>query len=138
MSRKSYSILRYTTRELVPLYKLDLMGKISTTLKYLYIKNFKETIELSKRVALEKKYYNKSVVLKKFLIDTVRETNANYMVVQIDNSYLDVLDDVLNGCLELADYDIIPVKLNPNIRKFVKSPHPVLKIIYKGGVVIDF
>lgn len=138
MNRKSYSILRYTTRKLVPLYKLDLLGKISTTFKYLYIKNFKDTIELNKKIAAERKYYNKSVVLKKFLIDTIRNVNANYIVVQIDNSYLDVLDDVLNNCIELSDYDIIPVKLNPNIRKFVRNAHPLLKIVYKGGVLIDF
>ena len=140
MPRENYSILRKkSSEELIPISKLDsITDKIGVTIKYIYNKHFKEQYELNKIAKKEKEHYNKTVVLRKFIIDTLKELNeAKVIVIQVDNTFLTVLDDVINGTLELKDYMITPIKMNTNYKKYIKNPHILLQITYKGGVIFD-
>lgn len=137
-NKPSYSIIRYSSsRELLPLGKLSNIEKIFMTLKYLYIKNFREQFLLNKKADIEKKRYNKTVTLRKFILNTLSDNKGLTYVIQIDNNFLDILDDVIYDTLELKDYIITPIKLNPNLKKYVSNPHILLEFKFKGGVAFE-
>lgn len=129
--KRNYSIVRYTSSDYVPLQKLDLFSKFRMAFRFLFDKKYKEVNQRKKRIQQERDYHDKMVVLKNFLNEQLAsQPKAKKIFIQIDKKFLPVLDDVLNNIS--PEWFPTPMKINPNILKYVRVPHILLEFDYMG------
>lgn len=129
--KRNYSIVRYTSSDYVPLQKLDLLSKFRMTFRFLFDKKYKEVNQRKKRIQQERDYHDKMVVLKNFLNEQLAsQPKAKKIFIQVDKKFLPVLDDVLNNIS--PEWFPTPMKINPNILKYIRVPHVLIEFSYVG------
>ncbi len=133
----NFSIIRLKSSGYISLDKLGTIDKILMTLKYYLDKNYRDEARMLKKIKDEQKRNERIFFLRKYLLDILRSTptEAHDIKIQIDNSYLDILDDTISTGFK--DYVIDVVKMNRNYFKFIKTPHPILKFNFKDNVFKD-
>lgn len=126
----NYSIVRYRPEGYVPLRGLGTFSQISMTVRYLFDKKYREEQTRRREVERAEKTLMLKVSLRRFITKTLNNVPARASaLVQIDNMFSPVLQDVLQNTMELKFYDIEIIKMNPNYLYYVKKPHPLIRFI---------